>query len=390
MTGCEGCKSPVPHSLILRRIARQPRCVPCLAVRLRRLCGAALCGEFDQYVKQLQLRLICTLVVAILLGAAPLAAAWAQPAHTQEQVVHVVQQGENLFRLALRYGTTVRAIMAANSLTDDHTIYVGQRLVIPGDVGHSLVEPVAATTGGTYVVQAGDTLIAIALRYGISTWELMRANGLYGAHMLCPGQGLVIPGAGGTVPDPLPESSDTYVVRRGDTLTQIAKRFHTTAFALAHSNGIVDPSAIRVGQLLRVPRRGSGPSAVSGGAKRVLIDLGEQRLYAFQGDQLVYSFIASSGRAPYYTRTGEFQVQSKIPNAYGGTWDIWMPHWLGIYWAGSTENGIHALPIMSNGQTLWAGYLGTPISYGCIVLDTLDAEQLYNWADIGTPVSIRS
>ncbi len=341
-------------------------------------------------MKWLQLCLICTLVVAILLGAAPLTAASAQPAQTQDQVVHVVQQGENLFRLALRYGTTVQAIMAANGLTDDRTIYVGQRLVIPGDASHSMVEPVAATTGGTYVVQAGDTLIGIALRYGISTWELMHANGLYGAHMLCPGQGLVIPGAGGTVPDPLPETSDTYVVRPGDTLTQIAKRFHTTAFALAHSNGIVDPSAIRVGQLLRVPRRGSGPSAVSGDPKRVLIDLEEQHLYAFEGDQLIYSFVASSGRAPYYTRTGDFQIQSKIPNAYGGTWDIWMPHWLGIYWAGSTENGIHALPIMSNGQTLWAGYLGTPVSYGCIVLDTFDAEQLYTWAEIGTPVSIRN
>jgi len=66
-----------------------------------------------------------------------------------------------------------------------------------------------------------------------------------------------------------------------------------------------------------------------------------------------------------------------------------MPHWLGIYWAGSTENGIHALPILSSGQTLWAGYLGQPVSYGCIVLGTQEAELLYNWAQIGTLVSIR-
>jgi len=44
---------------------------------------------------------------------------------------------------------------------------------------------------------------------------------------------------------------------------------------------------------------------------------------------------------------------------------------------------------LSNGQTLWAGYLGRPISYGCVVLGTYEAELLYNWAEIGTPVSIR-
>ncbi len=306
----------------------------------------------------------------------------------QEQTVHVVQAGENLFRLALRYGTTVEAIMAANGITDQHMIYVGQRLVIPSG-GRTTASAAAATTGGTYVVQPGDTLIGIAFRYGVGMWELMLANSLFAFHQIQPGTKLVIPGAGGALPEPNPKTSETYVVRPGDTLTSIAQRFNTTAFALAQSNGISDPSMIRVGQVLQVPRVPSSTPVSAEGKKRILIDLSEQHLYAFQGDQLIYSFICSSGRAPYYTRTGEFQVQSKIPNAYGSAWNIWMPHWLGIYWAGSTENGIHALPIMANGQTLWAGYLGQPISYGCIVLDTDDAKKLYDWAEIGTPVSIR-
>jgi lipoprotein-anchoring transpeptidase ErfK/SrfK len=150
-------------------------------------------------------------------------------------------------------------------------------------------------------------------------------------------------------------------------------------------NGIANPSAIYVGQVLRVSGGGAAPS---GGAKRIVIDLTQQRLYAYEGNQLVYSFVISSGRAPSRTRTGEFRVQSKIPKAYGAAWNIWMPYWLGIYWAGSTENGIHALPILPNGQTLWAGYLGRPVSYGCIVLGTYEAQLLYNWAPIGTPVSI--
>jgi hypothetical protein len=89
------------------------------------------------------------------------------------------------------------------------------------------------------------------------------------------------------------------------------------------------------------------------------------------------------------TRVGNFAVQSKIPNAYGATWNIWMPNWLGIYWSGSLENGIHALPILPNGATLWAGYLGRPISYGCVVLGSYESKILYDWAVIGTPVEIR-
>jgi hypothetical protein len=66
-----------------------------------------------------------------------------------------------------------------------------------------------------------------------------------------------------------------------------------------------------------------------------------------------------------------------------------MPHWLGIYWAGSLENGIHALPILPNGQRLWEGYLGTPVSYGCVILGTQEARTLYSWAEVGTSVIIR-
>jgi len=129
------------------------------------------------------------------------------------------------------------------------------------------------------------------------------------------------------------------------------------------------------------------PTAYSG-SKYILVDISEQHMYVYEADALVYSFIISTGMGNS-TRVGTFSVLNKIPNAYGATWNIWMPNWLGIYWSGSLQNGIHALPILSNGATLWAGYLGTPISYGCVVLDTYDAQALYNWAEIGTPVEIR-
>jgi lipoprotein-anchoring transpeptidase ErfK/SrfK len=123
------------------------------------------------------------------------------------------------------------------------------------------------------------------------------------------------------------------------------------------------------------------------GQKRIVIYISQQHLYAYEGDVLVYSFVASTGMNNS-TRVGTFSVLDKIPNAYGATWNIWMPNWLGIYYSGYLENGIHALPILSNGNRLWAGYLGRPISYGCIVLGVEESQWLYDWAEIGTVVEI--
>ena len=124
------------------------------------------------------------------------------------------------------------------------------------------------------------------------------------------------------------------------------------------------------------------------GNKYILVDISEQHMYVYEGDVLIYSFVASTGMNNS-TRTGLFQVQSKIPSAYGSTWNIWMPDWLGIYYSGGLENGIHALPILPSGARLWAGFLGRPISYGCVVLGEYEAVLLYNWAEIGTPVEIQ-
>ena len=68
-----------------------------------------------------------------------------------------------------------------------------------------------------------------------------------------------------------------------------------------------------------------------------------------------------------------------------------MPNWLGIYFNpdnGNVENGFHALPITPAGAELWGDALGTPVSYGCIVLSPYDAKILYDWVEIGTPVLI--
>jgi hypothetical protein len=87
--------------------------------------------------------------------------------------------------------------------------------------------------------------------------------------------------------------------------------------------------------------------------------------------------------------TGVFQIQTHEINAYASNWDLYMPHFMGIYeaWPGFM-NGIHGLPLLSNGQRLWASTLGSPASYGCIILDLGAAEDLFYWADPGVVVEI--
>lgn len=106
------------------------------------------------------------------------------------QVRHVVQPGENLFRIALRYGTTVKAIASTNGIANPARIYVGQVLIIPS-LGAQPPSPPASET--SYVVQPGDNLFRIALRYKMSYLYLAQYNGIANPSRVYVGQVLRIP-----------------------------------------------------------------------------------------------------------------------------------------------------------------------------------------------------
>ena len=193
---------------------------------------------------------------------------------------------------------------------------------------------------------------------------------------------------------PLPVA--TYTVQAGDTLSAIAFRLGLSLANLAGYNRIDDPSLIHVGQVLQVPPGGytAPPGARSAsspsGLKQVIVSLKQQRVFAYQGERLVYNLLASTGK-DNSTWTGSFSILDKAPYPYSTAWGFYMPYWLGIYYNpanGNVENGFHALPITPAGSELWGDALGTPVSYGCIVLAPYDAMILYDWVEIGTPVII--
>ncbi|HEY0095906.1 MAG TPA: LysM peptidoglycan-binding domain-containing protein, partial [Archangium sp.] len=121
-------------------------------------------------------------------------------------------------------------------------------------------------------VRSGDTLSAIASRYGTSVSALARANGISNPNPLRAGQKLTIPGGSGpSAPAPAPAPSkpgQSYTVKSGDTLGAIAQRFGTSVGALASANGISNPNHISVGQRLTIPGGGDSfePRPPTGGA----------------------------------------------------------------------------------------------------------------------------
>jgi LysM repeat protein len=109
---------------------------------------------------------------------------------------YTVQAGDNLFRIALRFGISWQELAAANGITNPESLQVGEVLNIPGCQGQSSGGNTGtpATGGdGTYTVQAGDNLFRIALKYGITWQELAAYNNITDPTSLYPGQVLKIP-----------------------------------------------------------------------------------------------------------------------------------------------------------------------------------------------------
>ena len=140
---------------------------------------------------------------------------------------------------------------------------------VPAGLGDAVGQAYAALPEADRLVLArhqvgkGESLSVIARRYGVTSAAISSANRLGKNATLRPGQELVIPAV--APPASYVDGSRTgavaYRVRKGDTLSAIARRYHTTAIAIASASGIGVQSKLSVGQRLRIPAKGS-----SGGA----------------------------------------------------------------------------------------------------------------------------
>ena len=255
---------------------------------------------------------------------------------------HVVQPGETLFRIALNHGVTVDALRAANGVVGN-TIYAGQVLIIPSGASTASVpvpapavdQPAAlapaSASNGTHVVQRGENLFRIGLKYGVSVAAIQSANGLANVTIYV-GQQLIIPGVAGA-----------------------------TGPASATNNAAASRAPV-----------GSG--------RRFLVDLSEQRVYAYEGDTLVRSTLVSTGLPQTPTVIGTYYVYLKYRSQrmIGPGYDLPNVPYVMYFYQGYSLHG-----------TYWHNNFGAPMSHGCVNMPTPEAEWAYNWASIGTPVTVQ-
>ena len=180
-----------------------------------------------------------------------------------------------------------------------------------------------------------------------------------------------------------------YQVVGGESLWSISLKLGMPMWHILDANPGLTTSNIAAGMTLTIPSQNVLLPLPPVEHKRIMIDISDQRMTVYENGQVRNTFIISTGMSDSPTMPGIFQIQSHEINAYASNWDLYMPHFMGIYeaWPGFM-NGIHGLPLLSNGQRLWASSLGSPASYGCIILDLGAAEDLYTWADPGVVVEI--
>jgi membrane-bound lytic murein transglycosylase D len=140
---------------------------------------------------------------------------------------------------------------------------------VPAGLGATVEQAYAALPAADRLVLArhqvgkGESLSAIAHRYGVTSVAISNANHLGKSPTMKPGQELIIPAVVARAPDVdgMRMTGGTYRVRKGDTLSSIARHFRTTPTKIAAASGIQVRSPLRVGQRLSVPGRGSHPRA---------------------------------------------------------------------------------------------------------------------------------
>ncbi len=135
---------------------------------------------------------------------------------------YYVQYGDSLSAIALRYGVSVRALMNANGIYNANQIYVGQRLYIPGGGGYGGCAKI-------HYVRFGQSLSAIAAYYGISVYTLARANGIYNLNHIYVGQRLCIPSYQNPNPRPYPKPQPQPHPPQADCRNYRVKRGDTLA-----------------------------------------------------------------------------------------------------------------------------------------------------------------
>lgn len=346
-------------------------------------------------------------------------------------VVHVVQPGENLFRIGLRYGIPIEDLASANSITDPSNVYAGQELVIPGLVLPVNVDeafkdtvvdnPLVAAVPITHIVQRGETLTQIAATYDVSVDVIMRANNITDPSRIFFGTELQI-WAPNYLDQNIVQSDDEnvrnaedvvefttnsqesaerveYIVQAGEHLSQIARKYNVSWLAIAEVNNITDPDMVYAGMTLFIPNgtdivsqnvayasynnilpATTDPGPRVGTGREIVVVLSTQMTYAYEDGELKYSALVSTGLPATPTVQGDYKIWNKTRSQTmsGPGYYLENVEWVMYFYQGY---GFHG--------TWWHNNFGQPMSRGCVNMTNEDAKWLYEFASLETPVHVR-
>ncbi len=165
-----------------------------------------------------------------------------------ETVIYTVKQGDTLYSIAKRFGTTVSMIARYNGIIEPDNIEAGRVLRIPVSEIPAMCRE-RAMPYREYIVKKGDTLAAIAEKTGVGSQRIAGFNGLNDPDRIAEGQVL-------RIPFPITDSKEKeYVVQSGDTLTSVAQKTDTTVQQIAQRNEIPDVDMITAGESILVPQQ---------------------------------------------------------------------------------------------------------------------------------------
>ena len=158
----------------------------------------------------------------------------------------IIQWGDTLSQLALDYNTTVSTLVELNNIENPNLIYAGNTLIVP--TSEYIDDEEGSTSDKViYIVKRGDTLSQIALSFGTTVSAIAMENNIVNVNLIYVGQRLVIPVNSGYNPNYI-----TYKIRRGDTLWSISRRYGVSIAQIVRLNRIPNPNLIYAGDTIRI------------------------------------------------------------------------------------------------------------------------------------------
>ena len=162
-----------------------------------------------------------------------------KPDENERYTTITIRYGDTLSELAIEYNTTVERLVELNNIANPNLIYAGDTLIVPTSDPSSNITQI-------YVVQYGDTLSEIAQEYGTTVATLASINNIQNVNLIYVGQIIKIPSSSYDM------SHRLYVVKRGDTLWGISRRFGVSIARIVMLNRIANPNLIYPGNVLRI------------------------------------------------------------------------------------------------------------------------------------------